>query len=97
MQDTGEAKSKGGKQVRMAEAESGDGEGKAKNGPTVSPESPQTNAGQLPYAGLKPYNVRRMHTAIKLNELMRDKSADSQLLIVNLPGPPRHGSDQYCK
>uniref|UniRef100_W8BPR2 Solute carrier family 12 member 6 n=1 Tax=Ceratitis capitata TaxID=7213 RepID=W8BPR2_CERCA len=34
-------------------------------------------------------NVRRMHTAIKLNEVIVNKSQDAQLVIMNLPGPPR--------
>uniref|UniRef100_A0A6M2DW34 Putative amino acid transporter n=1 Tax=Xenopsylla cheopis TaxID=163159 RepID=A0A6M2DW34_XENCH len=34
-------------------------------------------------------NVRRMHTAVKLNEVIVNRSHDAQLVILNLPGPPR--------
>ncbi|GAB0091147.1 solute carrier family 12 member 6 [Sergentomyia squamirostris] len=34
-------------------------------------------------------NVRRMHTAVKLNEVVVNKSHDAQLVILNLPGPPK--------
>ncbi|XP_060553505.1 solute carrier family 12 member 4-like isoform X2 [Ruditapes philippinarum] len=34
-------------------------------------------------------NVKRMHTAVKLNELIQMNSKGSQLVIVNLPPPPK--------
>ncbi|XP_020708843.1 solute carrier family 12 member 4 isoform X2 [Athalia rosae] len=34
-------------------------------------------------------NVRRMNTSVKLNEVIVNKSHDAQLVILNLPGPPR--------
>lgn len=37
-------------------------------------------------------NVRRMHTAVKLNEVIVNKSHEAQLVILNLPGPPRDTS-----
>ncbi|KAK6642647.1 hypothetical protein RUM43_004149 [Polyplax serrata] len=34
-------------------------------------------------------NVRRMHTAVKLNEVIVNKSYEAQLVILNLPSPPK--------
>nr|XP_023024078.1 solute carrier family 12 member 6 [Leptinotarsa decemlineata] len=34
-------------------------------------------------------NVRRMHTAIRLNEVIVNRSHEAQLVILNLPGPPK--------
>ncbi|GAB6021396.1 hypothetical protein CHUAL_004003 [Chamberlinius hualienensis] len=44
-------------------------------------------------------NVRRMHTAVKLNEVIVTKSHDAQLVIINLPGPPRvtRGEENYME
>lgn len=41
-------------------------------------------------------NVKKMHTAVKLNEVIVNKSVDAQLVIMNLPGPPKdlkHGRE----
>ncbi|XP_054458614.1 solute carrier family 12 member 7-like isoform X2 [Anoplopoma fimbria] len=44
-------------------------------------------------------NVRRMHTAVKLNEVVLKKSRDSQLVLLNMPGPPKNkkGDDNYME
>ncbi len=35
-------------------------------------------------------NVRRMHTAVKLNEVIVQRSHDAQLVVLNLPAPPKN-------
>ncbi|XP_054719060.1 solute carrier family 12 member 6-like [Uloborus diversus] len=44
-------------------------------------------------------NVRRMHTAVKLNEVILSKSKEAQLVVINLPGPPklRTGEENYME
>ena len=34
-------------------------------------------------------NLRRMYNAVKLNEVIVTESHDAQLVILNLPGPPK--------
>ena len=34
-------------------------------------------------------NVRRMHTAVRLNGVVLDKSQDAQLVLLNMPGAPQ--------
>lgn len=34
-------------------------------------------------------NIRRMHTAVKLNEVIVNRSHQAKLVILNLPGPPK--------
>lgn len=34
-------------------------------------------------------NIKKMHSAVRLNEIIRERSAEACLVIVNLPGPPR--------
>ncbi|KAF7394771.1 hypothetical protein HZH66_007945 [Vespula vulgaris] len=58
-------------------------------------ENEQENKAESPSSKkpptLKPdeSDVRRMHTSVKLNEVIVNKSHDAQLVILNLPGPPR--------
>ncbi len=41
--------------------------------------------------------MRRMHTAVKLNEAIVAKSHEAKLVILNLPGPPKvMGKDKDC-
>ncbi|KAL3859055.1 hypothetical protein ACJMK2_009291 [Sinanodonta woodiana] len=39
-------------------------------------------------------NVRRMHTAVRLNEVIIQKSHEAQLVILNLPAPPKTESGE---
>ncbi|XP_040833309.1 solute carrier family 12 member 7 isoform X2 [Ochotona curzoniae] len=44
-------------------------------------------------------NVRRMHTAVKLNGVVLSRSQDAQLVLLNMPGPPknRQGDENYME
>ncbi|XP_077083212.1 solute carrier family 12 member 7 isoform X3 [Siphateles boraxobius] len=44
-------------------------------------------------------NVRRMHTAVKLNEVVVNKSQEAQLVLLNMPGPPKNqgGDENYME
>ena len=45
-------------------------------------------------------NVRRMHTAVRLNEAIVNKSHEAKLVILNLPSPPKsigQDRDSNCK
>ncbi|XP_010774714.1 LOW QUALITY PROTEIN: solute carrier family 12 member 4-like [Notothenia coriiceps] len=44
-------------------------------------------------------NVRRMHTAVKLNEVIVNRSHDARLVLLNMPGPPRdtEGDENYME
>ncbi|XP_040288090.1 solute carrier family 12 member 7 isoform X2 [Bufo bufo] len=44
-------------------------------------------------------NVRRMHTAVKLNEVVLKRSQHAQLVLLNMPGPPKNkqGDENYME
>ncbi|XP_034028163.1 solute carrier family 12 member 7 isoform X2 [Thalassophryne amazonica] len=44
-------------------------------------------------------NVRRMHTAVKLNEVVINKSQGAHLVLLNMPGPPKNrgGDENYME
>lgn len=43
--------------------------------------------------------MRRMHTAVKLNEAVVKKSQNSELVLLNMPGPPKNkkGDENYME
>lgn len=42
-------------------------------------------------------NVRRMHTALRLNEVILKKSSEAKLVLLNMPGPPKNRTgDENC-
>uniref|UniRef100_A0A3Q3GVX4 Solute carrier family 12 member 7b n=1 Tax=Labrus bergylta TaxID=56723 RepID=A0A3Q3GVX4_9LABR len=44
-------------------------------------------------------NVRRMHTAVKMNEMVVNKSQGAHLVLLNMPGPPKNrgGDENYME
>ncbi|XP_062847279.1 solute carrier family 12 member 7 isoform X2 [Trichomycterus rosablanca] len=51
------------------------------------------------WESLNQANVRRMHTAVKLNEVVLNKSQGAQLVLLNMPGPPKNrgGDENYME
>uniref|UniRef100_A0A3B5L411 Solute carrier family 12 member 5b n=1 Tax=Xiphophorus couchianus TaxID=32473 RepID=A0A3B5L411_9TELE len=44
-------------------------------------------------------DVRRMHTAMRLNEVITKKSKEAKLVLLNMPGPPKNrvGDENYME
>uniref|UniRef100_A0A8C4NAH5 Solute carrier family 12 member 5 n=1 Tax=Equus asinus asinus TaxID=83772 RepID=A0A8C4NAH5_EQUAS len=63
--------------------------------------SPVSSEGIKDFFSMKPNqsNVRRMHTAVRLNEVIVKKSRDAKLVLLNMPGPPRNrnGDENYME
>ncbi|XP_028825827.1 solute carrier family 12 member 7 isoform X2 [Denticeps clupeoides] len=51
------------------------------------------------WENLNQSNVRRMHTAVKLNEVVVNKSQGAHLVLLNMPGPPKNrgGDENYME
>ncbi|XP_053102246.1 solute carrier family 12 member 5 isoform X2 [Hemicordylus capensis] len=66
----------------------------------VSPESIKDFFSMKPeWETLNQANVRRMHTAVRLNEVIVKKSQEAKLVLLNMPGPPRNrkGDENYME
>ncbi|XP_072365944.1 solute carrier family 12 member 7 isoform X1 [Scyliorhinus torazame] len=73
---------------------------KNKNKELLSPEGVRDIFNMKPeWGNLNQSNVRRMHTAVRLNEVVVNKSQDARLVLLNMPGPPknRQGDENYME
>ncbi|XP_029109125.1 solute carrier family 12 member 7-like isoform X2 [Scleropages formosus] len=61
----------------------------------------EANVGVRDLFNMKPNqsNVRRMHTAVELNKAIGSKSRGAQLVLLNMPGPPKNkgGDENYME
>ncbi|CAM4629203.1 unnamed protein product [Leuciscus chuanchicus] len=76
-----------------------DGE-KAKPVGATTPEAIKDLFNMKPeWENLNQSNVRRMHTALRLNEVIIKKSQEAKLVLLNMPGPPknRSGDENYME
>ncbi|XP_055934757.1 solute carrier family 12 member 7-like isoform X2 [Argiope bruennichi] len=71
----------------------------AENDIKAAAEPEKTGDSKMLLAKPDEANVRRMHTAVKLNEVITSKSQDAQLVFINLPGPPKikAGEENYME
>ncbi|XP_037539756.1 solute carrier family 12 member 5 [Nematolebias whitei] len=51
------------------------------------------------WENLNQVDVRRMHTAMRLNEVIKKKSKEAKLVLLNMPGPPKNrvGDENYME
>uniref|UniRef100_A0AAQ4R8L2 Solute carrier family 12 member 5b n=1 Tax=Gasterosteus aculeatus aculeatus TaxID=481459 RepID=A0AAQ4R8L2_GASAC len=66
--------------------------------PTDGAERGQTGANPEAVT-CRPVDVRRMHTAMRLNEVITKKSKEAKLVLLNMPGPPKNrvGNENYME
>ncbi|KAI1891027.1 hypothetical protein AGOR_G00159630 [Albula goreensis] len=88
-----------GDKVHMTWTEKFDGD-KAKPPGATSPEGIKDIFNMKPeWENLNQSNVRRMHTALRLNGVIVKKSQDAKLVLLNMPGPPKNrtGDENYME
>uniref|UniRef100_A0A672JN23 Solute carrier family 12 member 5a n=1 Tax=Salarias fasciatus TaxID=181472 RepID=A0A672JN23_SALFA len=88
-----------GEQVQMTWTEKCDGE-PAKPPGAATPEGIKDIFNMKPeWENLNQFNVRRMHTALRLNEVIVKKSSEAKLVLLNMPGPPKNrtGDENYME
>uniref|UniRef100_A0A674B0X9 Solute carrier family 12 member 5-like n=1 Tax=Salmo trutta TaxID=8032 RepID=A0A674B0X9_SALTR len=89
----GGAQTPGSAQVQMTWTEKADGE-------PAKPPGASTPEGIKDIFNMKNQsNVRRMHTALRLNGVIVKKSSEAKLVLLNMPGPPnnRSGDENYME
>ncbi|RVE70724.1 hypothetical protein OJAV_G00067120 [Oryzias javanicus] len=76
----------------------------ADKGRTLSPSAPAEAGKDLfsmrpEWENLNQIDVRRMHTAVRLNEVITKKSKEAKLVLLNMPGPPKNrvGDENYME
>uniref|UniRef100_A0AAY4D316 Solute carrier family 12 member 5b n=1 Tax=Denticeps clupeoides TaxID=299321 RepID=A0AAY4D316_9TELE len=81
-----------GEEVQMTWSDDGE---KGKIPPVVNPENIKDMFNMKP----NQFNVRRMHHAQKLNEVIVKKSQEAKLVLLNMPGPPKNrtGEENYME
>nr|KAG5707868.1 hypothetical protein BaRGS_031599 [Batillaria attramentaria] len=47
-----------------------------------------------PHKARKKTNMRKMHTAVRLNEMLREKSQNAELVVINMPSVPTNATSQ---
>ncbi|KAL2103666.1 hypothetical protein ACEWY4_000534 [Coilia grayii] len=73
---------------------------KGKNPAVANPDNIKDMFNMKPeWENLNQSNVRRMHHAQKLNDIIVKKSSDAKLVLLNMPGPPRNrmGDENYME
>uniref|UniRef100_A0A8C6PCE4 Solute carrier family 12 member 5a n=1 Tax=Nothobranchius furzeri TaxID=105023 RepID=A0A8C6PCE4_NOTFU len=90
----GEEAQSPGEQIQRTWTEKCDGE-PAKPLGAVTPEDIKDIFNMKPNQS----NVRRMHTALRLNEVILKKSSEAKLVLLNMPGAPRNrtGDENYME